>query len=589
MKKKLIGLALTCVLIFGTIPAMADSSYINVYPDGEGAFTVSGYLEGAKVAAIIVYDEDGGVVEINQTPCTDGMFDLTFRLGQAGQRTFTARVNSIYEVTFQNLTASDVLNLINSAAQSEIGEILLTYSRMIGIDVGGTYRLLYDKTPIYSAMTGRGFSNFSYVAAAFNFAALAAAENEKDAAFDLVKTGSAADAVLKYFPLLGIDTTVYNSLADKSVVDEGLSGKTFSSITNLQEAFDTLCLLGQVSEAKGSAFVNIIRDNNGIFGMNLQKITDTVYKVLENRKFTSVSHLVEAFNTEIAVDAIKTATRSTISSAIDEHDGVLKLLSTNGYNSLSDANKLSVKLTLVGKKFETVEAIRAAFASAVGDALKPPPSGDSTSSGGSAPSSGSGYNLPAIPAPAHSAEEIKPVPFSDITSAHWAYEGVERLYNKGIISGIDERTFAPDNPVTREQFVKMLVMAFGLYDGNAKNVFEDVPANDWSAPFVASAYHAKIVMGSGGKTFGRGLEITREDMVVMAKRCADTVGLKLPSAHSKTAFSDEENFSSYAVESIYSMQISGIVSGIGDGLFSPKTNCTRAMAAKIIDSLVKLK
>jgi len=42
-----------------------------------------------------------------------------------------------------------------------------------------------------------------------------------------------------------------------------------------------------------------------------------------------------------------------------------------------------------------------------------------------------------------------------------------------------------------------------------------------------------------------------------------------------------------AKNAVYVMKETGIVNGIGDNLFAPKANATRAMAAKIIYGLVK--
>ena len=52
--------------------------------------------------------------------------------------------------------------------------------------------------------------------------------------------------------------------------------------------------------------------------------------------------------------------------------------------------------------------------------------------------------------------------FSDVSGEHWAKEAVEALADKGIISGFGDGSFKPDNNVTREEFVKMAVVAFGI-------------------------------------------------------------------------------------------------------------------------------
>ena len=47
--------------------------------------------------------------------------------------------------------------------------------------------------------------------------------------------------------------------------------------------------------------------------------------------------------------------------------------------------------------------------------------------------------------------------FTDVSSSHWAYNSVNNMYEKGVISGFEDGSFRPDEAVSREQFAKMLV------------------------------------------------------------------------------------------------------------------------------------
>jgi hypothetical protein len=52
--------------------------------------------------------------------------------------------------------------------------------------------------------------------------------------------------------------------------------------------------------------------------------------------------------------------------------------------------------------------------------------------------------------------------FTDVAANHWAFNEISLLTEKGIVSGMGDGTFAPDTFVTREQFIKLLVLSCGI-------------------------------------------------------------------------------------------------------------------------------
>ena len=55
----------------------------------------------------------------------------------------------------------------------------------------------------------------------------------------------------------------------------------------------------------------------------------------------------------------------------------------------------------------------------------------------------------------------EPVPFTDIGSSHWSWEYVKKVYAAGIVAGFEDNTFRPDEPVTGDQAVTMVLSAYG--------------------------------------------------------------------------------------------------------------------------------
>ena len=56
----------------------------------------------------------------------------------------------------------------------------------------------------------------------------------------------------------------------------------------------------------------------------------------------------------------------------------------------------------------------------------------------------------------------------------WFYGCVTLLSEKGVVSGNGNGEFAPNDNVTREQFLKMLLEAVGTEYANVENTFADV-------------------------------------------------------------------------------------------------------------------
>lgn len=71
--------------------------------------------------------------------------------------------------------------------------------------------------------------------------------------------------------------------------------------------------------------------------------------------------------------------------------------------------------------------------------------------------------------------------FSDVDSSHWAFDEIYHLKKLGVISGVDEEHFVPEGQVTREQFIKMFIDAFGYQKTNSELSFSDVSQDAWYA------------------------------------------------------------------------------------------------------------
>ena len=176
--------------------------------------------------------------------------------------------------------------------------------------------------------------------------------------------------------------------------------------------------------------------------------------------------------------------------------------------------------------------------------------------------------------------------FQDMDQTQWAKEPVERLLEAGIIAMDESRRFRPEDFITREEFLKLLLESLELAEVQGECDFSDVSREDWFYPYVASAVELEICKGQGDGTFGAGETITRQDMAVMAQRAADAAGLALEAG--EPDFIDKDTISDYAKDAAGAMLAANIISGVGEGRFAPLEKATRAQAAKIIDALRSL-
>lgn len=83
--------------------------------------------------------------------------------------------------------------------------------------------------------------------------------------------------------------------------------------------------------------------------------------------------------------------------------------------------------------------------------------------------------------------------FLDVAEEEWYTPFVLTAAKRGIVTGYPPRhiLFAPRNPVTAAEFLKMLTITFALRERQRHN-FRDVPADAWFAPFAGSAWQYKL-------------------------------------------------------------------------------------------------
>lgn len=181
--------------------------------------------------------------------------------------------------------------------------------------------------------------------------------------------------------------------------------------------------------------------------------------------------------------------------------------------------------------------------------------------------------------------EISATAFSDVPGSHWGAGEIEELYDMGIINGYEDGSFRPDNKVTREEFVTMIIKATDTLLLGGTTPFRDVEYAKWYTPYVTTAYRDGMVTGIGRNEFGIGKEITRQDATVILSRLTDET---LAPVMEYAEYNDSESIADYAKAGVRRMTELGVIKG-SDGIFRPGDSISRAEAAAIIRRFMKLK
>ncbi|MGN0150147.1 MAG: S-layer homology domain-containing protein [Clostridia bacterium] len=174
------------------------------------------------------------------------------------------------------------------------------------------------------------------------------------------------------------------------------------------------------------------------------------------------------------------------------------------------------------------------------------------------------------------------VAFVDIDTVPWAEDSILALVDKGVINGRSDSIFDPNGTVTRAEFAKMVVLAFGLTGGSGVDEFSDVENTDWFASYVARGYYNGVISGYDDGTFRPNGLISRQEMAAMIARAVKAANKTLPETVAAVTFEDAYQIADWAMDAVTTLQKGGVINGMTETTYAPLENATRAQAAVII-------
>ncbi len=193
--------------------------------------------------------------------------------------------------------------------------------------------------------------------------------------------------------------------------------------------------------------------------------------------------------------------------------------------------------------------------------------------------------------------EDNTLPFTDVKAEYWFYDAVKYTYEEGIFKGVDAegKIFAPAKNMTRAELVMTLFQLTGVdkegYMGETG--FSDVSAKSWMSYAVKWAAQKGYVSGVGNGRFNPQGNITRQEFACILYRFAKDYCLtENVDASVLAAFPDVDSVASWAKESLEWATNASIISGVklsdGTDVVSPKGTTTRAQAAQMLMTFIKL-
>ena len=181
--------------------------------------------------------------------------------------------------------------------------------------------------------------------------------------------------------------------------------------------------------------------------------------------------------------------------------------------------------------------------------------------------------------------EVK-LPFTDVSTSDWFYDDVAFVYENGLFSGTDSRSFSPNASMTRAMLVTVLYRLEGEPTVTGRSSFTDVRSGAYYEKAVIWAAANGIVTGTDSTSFSPDAKVTREQLAAILYRYAQYRKLDTDASAKLNSFTDADSVSAYASEALGWAVSESLING-ASGKLMPKGDATRAQVAAILHRFVK--
>lgn len=169
--------------------------------------------------------------------------------------------------------------------------------------------------------------------------------------------------------------------------------------------------------------------------------------------------------------------------------------------------------------------------------------------------------------------------FLDVEKDHWAFTSIKQLSKDGIMSGVKEGFFMPDETVTRAQAAAIIAKVKGLNVNEGISTFADVSDDHWAKNAISA------VTDAGYFEYTTNFEPNR---ALTRAEAADVISkaFSLTASDYSAEFTDVHT-NHWAHDSIVAVANYNIMSGYEDQSFKPNEKITRAQLANVIFSAIQ--
>lgn len=170
--------------------------------------------------------------------------------------------------------------------------------------------------------------------------------------------------------------------------------------------------------------------------------------------------------------------------------------------------------------------------------------------------------------------------FTDAAADEWYYDAVRYVDATGIFKGTSDTTFEPGKTMDRAMMITTFYRVLGSPEVLGGSTFTDVAPGAYYADAVAWAEQNGIAEGVGGGLFAPQSPVTREQFATILYRAFG--GLNDGGGSALMAgFSDADKVSGWAKDAVEWALSMGYINGCGDGTLRPTRAMSRAEAAQL--------
>ncbi|MEY8386122.1 S-layer homology domain-containing protein [Oscillospiraceae bacterium 38-13] len=171
--------------------------------------------------------------------------------------------------------------------------------------------------------------------------------------------------------------------------------------------------------------------------------------------------------------------------------------------------------------------------------------------------------------------------FADVAEGSTFAADISYVSQKGLMGGVGNGQFKPQNPITRGQLVTILYRLEGQPAVSGSG-FTDVKAGSYCEKAVKWAAACGITNGNKDGTFLPDNPISREQMATFLYRYNNYKGYSTTRRADLSTFPDAASVAPYAKDALSWANGSGLVNGTGEGKLNPSGGATRGQAAAIL-------